>query len=592
MPKKTKEEPKEVETPPGYDPNAYPRGVGFLPGIGSWDMGGANPPASLDRNKDNPPPNWQPRMMPQPMSVRFSDEGTIKSIRKFTAAEEKKDAKTAHKKKVLIYPRFWQNPYQYWDYIVLQDLYANSLAGRIVDIFVHYILGEGVKPELELRKPDDFKDEKARAKELEGGQSIIDKLKEIDEAISVDGIPNDWSLTGKEELQPWYFKTTEDADDPDAGMNQYMGPISTKWEALLRNALVYGRSMLYVDAQTPLHIDGKELPGIPSSLKLIHPRDMGFNYVDPYTHRLRGLQLHNSNWIVTPTQMVFCEHIPDSPVFASAFYGFSFLQSMIGSARSLRRLIEVDFPLIAKTRWSGMYWIFFKRKGQQQFTAQAELDMIKSQLAPDGINMSLEDVPNEDVRVEKIDLRSDISGLIQMAEFLIRYMLGQSLGMPKSLIFDEEAVNRATQIATTRSYIKTTIKKKRDWFCHVLTQQWYGRNFRTLYGNKAEFKKFKVVATVEEMKLESWVELIEAFTQLLQLGNWKKEAIGDFLGVENYEEKLDPENPEPPGQGQGYTVTPQGGGQGGAGGKIPQGGKGESGSQAGQQKPTTSIMRQ
>ncbi len=536
--------------------------------------------------------------MPQPMSVNFNKQGGISSIRKYTAAQEKKKYDLSKKKKILIYPRFWQNPYQYWDYVVLQDLYANSLAGRIVDIFVHYILGDGVKPELELRKPEKFKDEKERAKALEKGQPILDKMKEIDEAISVDGIPDDWGMNDKDEVQPWYFKHVDDEDED--GMNQYTGPIATKWEALLRNALVFGRSMLYVDSQQPLKIDDREMEGIPSSLKLIHPRDMGFNYVDPYTHKLRGLQLHNSNWIVTPTQMVFCEHIPDSPVFASAFYGFSFLQSMIGSARSLRRLIEVDFPLIAKTRWSGMYWIFFKRKGQQQFDAITELQMIKDNLAPDGINMSLEDNPNDDVRVEKIDLRSDIGGLIQMAEFLIRYMLGQSLGMPKSLIFDEEAVNRATQIATTRSYIKTTIKKKREWFCHILTQQWYGRNFKTLYKDKPEYKKYRVVATVEEMKLESWIELIEGFTQLLQLGNWKKEAIGEFLGIENYEENLDPENPEPPGQEQGYTVTPQGGkGQGGQSAMPPkQPGQSAMPKQQGQsgqpanQKPTTSIMRQ
>ena len=160
------------------------------------------------------------------------------------------------------------------------------------------------------------------------------------------------------------------------------------------------------DNEVEVNVNGKTTiyKNIPKIMLVIHPRDMGFNYVDYMTHRLLGIQLNTSNWILRPDEMIFFEWSPDNPVYGSKFYGMSAAQSMMGSARTLRRIIEVDFPLIAKTRWSGMYWLVFKQKGEMLGTRDAELAAILSNIELNGINATMEENPKEDFMLHKIDL--------------------------------------------------------------------------------------------------------------------------------------------------------------------------------------------
>jgi len=50
-----------------------------------------------------------------------------------------------------ILPRFFMNPYQDLDYMVLQDIYANSIGGRIIDRKEELKFGNGIRPVLKLR---------------------------------------------------------------------------------------------------------------------------------------------------------------------------------------------------------------------------------------------------------------------------------------------------------------------------------------------------------------------------------------------------------------------------------------------------------
>ncbi len=510
------------------------------------------------------PNNYIPRMQMQPRNVIFDkDTLQIKSIKAFTAAEKKKFGaalKVKGSKRVhFIWPKYWLNHYQYQDYVILQDNYANTIAGRIIDVLVYFTLGNGIKPKLVPKHRDQFKSDEELVKALEDNQWMLDILLAIDRDVSTSSDPQPFKSNEQfqDEYIPFY------SDDESKIKNSYDTPLQQKWAAILTLALNFGREVAIPEIDpddNEVKVQDKTYKNIPKIMKVIHPRDLGFNHVSPRTWKLLGIQLYNSNWILRPDQMMFFEWNPHNPVYGAMYYGFALPQSMIGSARALRRIIEVDFPLIAKTRWSGMYWIFFKRKGEGLMTAEAEHTAILNSIRLDGINISLEDEPNDDVRIERLDLDPKIIELIEMARFLIQYMMAQ-VGMPQGLMFDEQALNRATLIGKIRSFIQGPIRKYRQWFLEAVSQQWYARMIQTLLPQDERIAKlledFDVVADVEDFKLENWPELVQAFLVLSQLNPFKNEEIGKFLNIENYESKIDPdaEKPPLPGGAGGMKIT-------------------------------------
>ncbi len=499
------------------------------------------------------PNNYIPRMQMQPRNVIFDkDTLQIKSIKAFTAAEKKQFGaalKVKGSKKVhFIWPKYWLNPYQYQDYVILQDNYANTIAGRIIDVLVYFTLGNGIKPKLVPKHRDQFKSDEDLVKALDDNRWLLDCLEAIDRDVSTSSDPQPWKTNEEHQSEyiPFY------SEDESKIKNSYDTPLQQKWAAILTLALNFGREVAIPEIDpddNEVKVQDKTFKNIPKIMKVIHPRDLGFNHVSPRTWKLLGIQLYNSNWILRPDQMMFFEWNPHNPVYGAMYYGFALPQSMIGSARALRRIIEVDFPLIAKTRWSGMYWIFFKRKGEGLMTAEAEHSAILNSIRLDGINISLEDEPNDDVRIERLDLDPKIIELIEMARFLIQYMMAQ-VGMPQGLMFDEQALNRATLIGKIRSFIEGPIRKYRTWFLEAVSQQWYARMLRTMAEQdddvKEVLKDFDVVADVEDFKLEYWPELVQAFLILSQLNPFKNEEIGKFLNIENYESKIDPDAEKPP----------------------------------------------
>lgn len=78
-----------------------------------------------------------------------------------------------------ILPRFFMNPYQDLDYMVLQDIYANSIGGRIIDRKEELKFGNGIRPVLKLRNPKKHGDDEEQQKLLEDNQEIIDILMEL-----------------------------------------------------------------------------------------------------------------------------------------------------------------------------------------------------------------------------------------------------------------------------------------------------------------------------------------------------------------------------------------------------------------------------
>ncbi len=535
----------------------------------------------LQKMGEDIPKNYSPYMTQKPINVNRGKNGRL-TIKKYTAADYKKmgapstestelDIFTGAKKKLerkIIWPKYYQNPYQYQDYVYLQDIYANTIAGRIFDTIGFFSLANGVVPKLRVRSEGTFDTDEEKQKALQDHKWMTDTLEEIERNIStsssVTAFGKGPSSTGSEyPIGP--IATAESPSTP-----TYDTPLQKKWFAAFINMYMFGREIIVPrideeDHKVKVTEDNKEIEykNIPKIMLVIHPRDIGFNYVDYMTHRLLGIQLNNSNWILRPDEMIFWENMPDNPVYGAKFYGMSGAQSMMGSARTLRRIIEVDFPLIAKTRWSGMYWLVFKRKGEQTGTSDTELQQILSNIELNGINATLEENPKEDFMLHKIDLDPKIAELLQTVKDLILYMMGQ-VGMPQGLLYGEQDLNRDTLKTSISSWTKGKLKKFRQPFLDALTDQWYRRLTKTLEEQSEKWKEametFEIVADVVEFKLDDRAELINALMMLENItGAWTDEARAEFMEMPDLQQKIDPKKskedvpPMPSGKG-GFDV--------------------------------------
>lgn len=557
------------------------------------------------------PRNYTPHMFTQPVNVMRDDGGNL-TIKNYTAAQTKifgtytteldidiftgnvikqdnapysifqaaATAQTAIKpQQRIIWPKYYQNPYQYQDYIYLQDIYANTICGRIFDTVGFFALANGIRPALKVRNESMFKDDDEKQKALEEHQWMIDTIVEIEKNVSTSSISKAFGErpTGTD------FPIGPIATAPDVNTPTYDSSLQQKWFACFIYEMMFGRSMMIpridprdnqVEVELGIESGGDNnftYENIPKIMMPIHPRDMGFNYIDYMTHRLLGIQLNNSNWILRPDEMIFWEWMPDNPVYGSKFYGMAPAQSMMGSARTLRRIIEVDFPLIAKTRWSGMYWLVFKRKGEQIGTSDFELNQILSNIELNGINATLEDNPKEDFVLHKIDLDPKIAELLQTVKDLINYMMGQ-VGLPQGLLYGEQDLNRDTLKTKIASWTKGSLKKFRQPFLDGVTNQWYRRLAKTCEAQNTRWeeanKMFEIVAEVTEFNLESKEELLNTLALLENVtGPWKDSAKAKFLEMETLQQMIDPKKgaedvpPMPGASGGGFNVQDKGTGK-------------------------------
>lgn len=425
------------------------------------------------------------------------------------------------------FPKFFMNPYQDLDYIVLQDIYANSIGGRIIDVKEQLKFGNGIKPVLKLRNPKEFGDEEKQQKVLAEHQYIIDKLIMIDDALG----------------------------DPDDDMDPFLdSDVNTKFQALSKNASVFGRSMIVKEFTKPLLLaDGTLVKGIPNILKVIHPRDMGLVEIDQQSWKLKSVNIRFTAQNITPNQMIYIEHGSNNPVYNALHYGFSEMQSMIGASRSLRQMIEVDFPTITKHVWAGIGFMFIKPEGTTESEKDAELAKINSVIRAGRINELMID-PNN-TRVDLMDFQPKISELVQLADFLIRYNIAQT-GLPQALFAQEKDSNRSTLVQKVRLFMDGLLKNDQKETARQFAKQWYMPNFKAVYGGDSTvFKTFKVEAEFEPLKLEAFDDSIDAVIKLNKEFPLMSEKAGELLGIENFETFIDPDIPRPDPNKRGFGFT-------------------------------------
>jgi len=111
--------------------------------------------------KNNFLDNYYPQYGMRPLDVTLNDK-TITRQDPFVA-------KTKANGQV-VFPKFFFNPYNALDMIVLQDIYMRTICGTIIDILVAFTMGKGIKPVLKLNSKNE--DEIKKIKPHKGSKKI------------------------------------------------------------------------------------------------------------------------------------------------------------------------------------------------------------------------------------------------------------------------------------------------------------------------------------------------------------------------------------------------------------------------------------
>ena len=491
------------------------------------------------RHKNNFLENYIPQNQIQPLDVEIN-QGKIISQAPFVAG--KKDNGQ------VLFPKFFINPLNALDMIVLQDVYMHTICGSIIDILTSFTVGKGVRPTLKLNSEniEDIKKIKIQKNdETEGSQQTSEKGEE--------GSPLQEDET-KEELQArvldenkWLLDPLIAIDDSFSDPKQTDPFLDETWndkvEALIRNHWIFGRDMLtyeYFDDKIFVWND-KKFPDIPNVVKVIHPRDIGFVQPDQPTQKLAAVSLMFSNNMIEANDMLYLEHVQNSPIYNAKYFGYSKMMRMLGDGRSLRKLKDRDFPNVASIGYAGFSIIAFgaDTKGSDQELSQNTAFVNNMTVgAPNAI--SLED-PEHGMKVHDVNTNPQIREMIEMAQYHAE-AAAKSAEVPTTLVSKEKDPNRDTLLGVLRLFKENVIRNHQSKIGKVLDAQWYMKNWRIIYkDNKDVLKNFHVECEFEDIKLESWDDLVSSVVELSKLNPLKAEALGELLGIANYQSKIDPE---------------------------------------------------
>lgn len=478
--------------------------------------------------------NYMPQNNIQALDVQLDDKKRVVTQVPFIAKTSKSGQ--------VIFPKFFINPLQALDYIVLQDIYMHTICGSIIDVLVSFTMGRGIRPVLKLNDEDKVKIKKAGKKAGQDGKVLDkkDKEREKDET--------------KEEAIARILDESKDLLDPLVAIDgSFADPLGedplldedfdSKIESLIRNHWIYGRDMMTYEyfEDRIFEWKGVKYPDIPNVLKVPHPRDIGFVQVDQPTLKMSGVQLMFGGAMIQSSDMLYLEHMQNSAIYNGKFYGYSKMQRMIGHGRSLRKLIDRDFPNIASIGYTGFSVIAFKRdsKGSKEETDQNKAFV--NNLTSGSPNATSLIDPVNDMKVHNVDTNPKIKEMIEMAHYHAEAS-AKSAEVPTTLISKEKDPNRDTLLGVLRIFLENVITRHRIIIGKKIAAQWYMKNFRIIYkGNKKVLDQFHVETEFDDFKLESWADLVDSVVELSKLKPLKAEALGELLGIQNFENMIDPE---------------------------------------------------
>jgi len=419
-------------------------------------------------------------------------------------------------------PHYFVNPMQDLDYLVIQAIARSTFVGPLLEAITKFLVGTGFKPELELINPD--KDQDKNEKLIEANQDIIDTLVGIDNQLLRD----------------------EDRD-LDTSFTEKIAALITVTNMFNRGALIFGYDK-------PIKVNGKVYKEIPSSMKFAHPRDLGIIEVAPDTWRMKSVQWRNAFYMVPAKDMIYLWNpLVSAKTRNSWFYGDSLVMPMLDAGRVVRKNIGVNFNAMAEATWSGLFLMAIKPQGQDLAAKEAEYNQVVKNMVRGGPNVLLEDPDN--VKFHNVDFTPKVNEFVQLTEAMLKYCVATT-GLPHSMFYDEEASNRATMIGKIQLATSTVINPMREWIGRAVAQQWYQRWFRLIYAKTKPdlLEKFRITMTFEDLRIEEWFDKVEAANEVDGRKKLTDLAYGELIGVENYQNKVDPDAETIPG-GEGEKLT-------------------------------------
>jgi len=423
--------------------------------------------------------------------------------------------------------RAFRQPYLGLDMFLLQDIYANTPAGRVVDFVSYLISGGGFKPVLKLR------DETPHKSDMKKMQEDIDKF-DVENGITSKLIQIDKQI-----------------GNPARNATTYEHTLEQKFDGLIKTALVFGKAM-----------NVRIKHGNTYDLYPIHPRDMVWNIVDD-EWKLQAVMTTLADEPYSMDQLIYAEWNPESPIYNVMYHGMSYMQRMLDSARALRRIKGTDMQLIAKKKWMGTGIIAMtKRDGRSDANA------IASKLDAGKWCVSEETDPEKAYHVHEIPLSKGTEQVVDMATWLTNDIISLG-GIPTTLFYDESSANHSVFDIRIRAFQKQIEEEFRSMAGAVFSKQWYMRNFYDIFGGTEIYDKYEVVCEFQPIDFSSLEERTKALDMIHKIFPVTPEFAGEQLKIDNFEDKIDAEAQEQ--QKQMEQQKMQGQGQQPSGNKNPSG---------------------
>ena len=378
-----------------------------------------------------------------------------------------------------------------------EDAWASSVVGSAIDKLMEYVMGGGVRPTFELIDEKGL-DEAQVKKELEKYDKELGELIHYDRKI---------------------------------GFQKKLLDASTM-------AKVFGRCVMVFEPDD----------GLPTALKIIHPRDLGRIFLDQKNWGLEKVITTFPSDELLPDEMIYFCNRSDSPKRRTMWYGYSDLQRVVGAARAWRRIIEFDMPEVTTSAWAGYGMFILKKLGRSSADATIDANTLLNSLNAGAFNCVTVDSMDE-IEFKNLDLDPKIREMVDLASFYERILIG-NFAVPSALLGREEDQNRATLIGKIQFFLAGPVKATREWISDQISNQWYERNMRHM-GMEELLKVVRVKAEFEAVQVESWFDLVESVMKLkVILPNLPNDKVLELLNLEEIKDDLedmpewnDPNNP-------------------------------------------------
>ena len=262
-----------------------------------------------------------------------------------------------------------------------EDAWGPSVVGSAIDKLMEYVMGGGVKPTFEL-VDDKGMDEEQVLKEIKKYDSELNELINYDKKI---------------------------------GFQKKLLDASTM-------AKVFGRCIIVFEPPT----------GLPTALKIIHPRDLGRVYLDQKDWSLQKVITTFPSDELSPDEMIYLVNRPDSPKRRTMWYGYSDLQRVVGAARAWRRIIEFDMPEVTTSAWAGYGMFILKKLGRSSADATLDANTLLNSLNAGAFNCVTVDSMDE-IEFKNLDLEPKIREMVDLASFYERILIG-NFAVPSALL--------------------------------------------------------------------------------------------------------------------------------------------------------------